>query len=838
MKREGHLNGWSGSFGNGTLRDLRFALRQLLKNPGFTAVVVVVLGLGIAANTAIFNAVDQVLMRPLPVERPRELVLLEYRWVDEDDGESGIGRTFNYPLYESYRDQSGVFASLVAFHDWTMKLTIGDMEHQLQGMAVSNDYFAVLGIKPALGSLLLPTDDASSVTEPVAVISDRLWHRQFGGDPGVIGTRVTVDGQPVVVTGVAPRGFTGTVVGCTPDLYVSLGAWAATSHRPLSDRSSANWYLLGRLKRGVSREQAQAALRVLAAQIKQVEPNNTHTEIFVSNGRRGPVNEKRREGRVPILLLMVTAAFVLLIACANVANMQLARAVTRQKEIALRQALGAGRGRIIQQLLVENIVLALISGTCGVLLATWLDQLLCLVITTISSVHVIAGLNERVLLFALAISLLTGIAFGSAPALRTPSTLAQTFRGTSSLATHWNMHSLLVIVQMAASTIVLVCGGLCLYSLLQVRWMDPGFDPTRVLAVSIDGRQKQVSARQLLEDLQSRVAQMPRVESVSLAGRIPLISGGGYTTGVKRLEGRDIAAGEEIIVDHVFVGPGYFRTLDLPLLNGRDIADNDVPDSPRVMVVNEIVAQRCWPGQDPIGRHITFFGPGPNGEQTVEVIGVVKTAKHDSIHEEPKPVVYRSLAQVSDDGPVLLVRVTDDPATVADNVRRMAGSLGVPASACDIRTIARRQWGQFQPQQVLTEIVSIFGLVVLVLCATGVYGVMAYAVRRRTREIGIRIALGARRHDILALVLLRGATLAAAGLSLGIGLSLVAMRFLQHSLPELHAWDPNFLAGASPWHPLPYVCAAMVLALAAFTACYLPARRAAAIDPMTTLRCE
>ncbi len=838
MNREGHHNSWRRDFGNGTLRDFRFALRQLLKSPGFTVVVVLVLGLGIAADTAIFNALDQVLLRPLPVEKPHELVLLEYRWVDEDEGESGVGKTFNYPLYESYRDQPGAFAGLVAFRDWTMNLTVGDAEHQLQGMVVSSNYFAVLGVKPACGSLVLPADNPSSTTESAAVISDRLWRRRFGGDSGVIGTQVMVNGHPVIIAGVAPHRFTGTVVGCMPDLYVPLSAWATMWRRPLSDRSSANWYLLGRLKRGVSREQAQAILRVLAAQIRQVEPNNTHTEVLVSNGSRGPVNERSREGRVPILLLMITASFVLLIACANVANMQLARAVTRQKEIAMRQALGASHGRIIRQLLVENLVMALVGGVCGVLLATWFDQLLCLVVAAISSVHVVAGLNGRVLLFALAISLMTGITFGLAPALRTPPTLANALRETTSLASRWTLHSLLVIAQMAGSTIVLVCGGLCLYSLLQVRWMDPGFDPTRVVAVSIDGRQKQASTRQLLEDLQSRVAQMPRVESVSLAGRIPLISGGGYTTGVKRLEGRNIAAGEEIIVEHAFVSPGYFRTLGLALLNGRDIAEQDVPGSAAVMVVNEIMARRCWPGQDPIGKHITFFGPGPDGEDTVEVIGMVKAAKHDSIHDELKPVVYRSLAQVPDDQPVLLARVTHDPGTVSDDIRKMAMSLGVPESACDVRTIAQRQWGQYQPQQVLTGIVNVFGLVVLVLCATGVYGVTSYAVRQRTREIGIRIALGARRHDILALVLLKGATLAAAGLSLGIGLSLVAMRFLQHSLPELHAWDPNFLAGASPWHPLPYACAAMVLALAAFTACYLPARRAAAIDPMTTLRCE
>ncbi len=828
----------------GTLwQDLRYGFRMLARNPGFTAVVVLVLGLGIAANTAIFNAVDQVLLRPLPVDKPHELVLLECRWVDEDDGESIVDQTFNYPLYESYRDQSGVFASLVAFHDRAVKLTVDDMEYQLQGMAVSNDYFAILGIRPSLGSLVFPADDAASAAEPRVVISDGLWRRRFGGDPRAIGTHVTIDGHPVIVTGVLPRGFTGTVIGCAPDIYISLGTQSAIWHQPLNDRSSANWYLLGRLKRGVSREQAQAALRVLAAQIRQVEPNNTHAEIFVMDGSRGPVNWQRQQGRMPLLLLMAVASIVLLIACANVANMQLARAVTREKEIAMRQALGASRGRILRQLLVESLVLALVGGACGVLMAMWLDRLICVVMATISSVRVVPGLDARILLFGLAVSCVSGVLFGLAPALRTmlgvtPALGLRANHGSPLRAAHWNAHGLLVVVQMACSMMVLVCGGLCLFSLIKVRWMDPGFDPARILAVSVDSRQTLGSPLQFFEDLQRRVTQLPHVESVSLAGQIPLAGEGGYTTGVRRIEGRDLSAGEEIIVDHAFVNPGYFRTLGLPLLKGRDIGSTDAEGSAHVMVINEIMAQRCWPGQDPIGKHVTFPTPEPQAEKTLEVVGVVKASKHGHIGEELKPVVYRPLLRVPEGRPAMLVRVARNSKVVADNVRKTMMSLGVPVSACDARAIVQRQSGLFRPQRILTGIVGTFGLVVLVLSATGIYGVTACAVRRRTREIGIRIAMGAQRHDILTLVLFKVAALTAAGLTLGIGMSLIAMRLLESNLPGLHAWNPEFLLGATSSDPLPYVCAAVVLILAAFVACFLPAHRAARTDPMNALRHE
>ncbi|RPJ26235.1 MAG: FtsX-like permease family protein, partial [Planctomycetaceae bacterium] len=487
--------------------------------------------------------------------------------------------------------------------------------------------------------------------------------------------------------------------------------------------------------------------------------------------------------------------------------------------------------------------LALVGGACGVLMAMWLDRLICVVMATISSVRIVPGLNARILLFGLAVSCMSGVLFGLAPALRTmlgvtPALRLRANHDSPLRAAHWNVHGLLVVVQMACSMAVLVCGGLCLFSLIKVRWMDPGFDPARILAVSVDSRQTLGSPLKFLEDLQQRVAQLPHVESVSLAGQIPLAEGGGYTSGVKRMEGRDISAGEEIIVDHAFVSPGYFRTLGLPLLKGRDIAAADVPGSARVMVINEIMAQRCWPGQDPIGKHVTFPAPEPQGEQVIEVVGVVKAAKHEYIREELKPVVYRPLAQVPEDRPVLLVRVAHNPKTVADSVRKMAMSLDVSTSACDARTIAQRQSRLFHPQRVLTGIVGTFGLVVLVLSATGIYGVTAYAVRQRTREIGIRIAMGAQRHDILVLVLLKGAALTMAGLVLGTGLSLIAMRLLESSLPGLHAWNPDFLLGVTSSDPLPYVCAALVLTLAAFVACFLPARRAAKIDPMTALRCE
>ncbi|UCG58012.1 MAG: ABC transporter permease [Phycisphaerales bacterium] len=827
------------------LQDIRYGSRMLVRNPGFTAVVVLVLGLGIGANTAIFNALDQVLFRALSVEKPDELVTLEYIWLDEDEGESGIGRTFSFPLYESYRDQSHVFAGLVAFDDKAMNLAVNGAVNRVRGMAVSSNYFLVLGIKPALGSLIFTEEDRSSTAEPVVAISHGLWRRRFGADQGIIGKQIAINDHPVTILGVAPRGFTGTLVGPVAEVYVPLRAWAAMTRRSLDNRAFADWYLLGRLKHGISREQAQAALRVLAAQIGEVEPNNTHTNVLVSDGSRGPMHSRTREASVPLLLFMVIVSLVLLIACANVANMQLARAVTRRKEIAIRQALGASRARIIRQLLAENMVLALFSGGCGVLLAVWLDRLLCIVMATINPISVTPGLNMRMFLFALAVSLITPIASGLAPALQTTKpdiipTLKETARFIGR-PRRWNAQSLVVVVQMALAITVLVCGGVCLHSLIRVRWVDPGFDPTRILVASV-GSQRQhqgrIYPRHFFEDLQERVAELPGIESTSLAGDVPLGDGGVSMTGVRRMENREIKAGEEIILHWALVGPGYFRTLGLPLLMGCDISIRDVPEASRVMVVNEILAQRYWPGQDPIGKRVTFCAPEPGAEEVREVIGVVKAAKHYSIREEPTPIMYWPLVEASEVRPVLLIRATGDPRPLVPSIRNAATSLGMPASACDVRTIVERQWELFYPQRVLTGILNTFGLVVLVLSATGIYAVMAYAVRQRTRELGIRIAVGAQRRDVLTLVLLEGAALTTIGLGLGIGMSLIAMRFVESNLPAMRMWDRNFLYGVSLWDPLPYVCAALVLALVTFMACYIPARRATRIDPMTALRYE
>ncbi len=830
----------------GTLwQDIRYGFRMLVTHPGFTAVVVLVLGLGVGANTAIFNSIDQVFLRPLPVERPHELVILEYR-VDKDVGQSRVGRKFNYPLYESYRDQAGVFAGLAAFDDKVMSLTFNDRVNQLQGMAVSSNYFSVLGIKPALGSLLFPKEDQSYTAGFVVVISYGLWHRQFGADPGIIEKQIIINDHPVTVIGVAPRGFTGTVVGSVPEVYVPPRTWATMKRRPLENRSFANWFLLGRLKPGVSQEQAQSVLRALASQIKQVEPNNTHINVLVSDGSDGPMPLQTQEAGVPLLLFVLIASLVLLIACANVANMQLARAVTRQREIAVRQALGASCPRVIRQLLAESMVLALFSGTCGVLLATWLDSLLCIVMATISSVRITPGLNVRVLLFALAVSLITGIACGLAPALQTTKpditpALKDRVGSTGRPAWRWNAHSLLVIFQIAFSITVLVCGGMCLYSLIKVKRVDPGFDAAQILAVSADFQRKdqgQVYTRRLFEGLQERVAALPCVDSTSLASEVPLAAGGGYMSGVRRIENREIAAGEKIIWNRAFVSPGYFRTLGLPLLKGRDISIHDVPEASQVMVINEIVAQEGWPGQDPIGKRAAFYASEPGGEEVREVVGVVKAAKHHSICDKLKPIVYVPLAEVPEDRPVLLIRATGDPKPLVPNIRKLAMSLGMPASAWDIRTVVQRQSELFYSQRILTGILNTFAVVVLGLSASGIYGVMAYAVTRRTREIGIRIAMGAQRPDVLVVVLLKGAALTTVGLGLGIGMSIIAMWFLESSLPGMRSWDRNFLYGFSPWDPLPYACAALVLAVVTFMACYVPARRAAKIDPIAALRYE
>ncbi len=824
----------------GTLwQDIRYGLRMLARAPGFTLVVVVILAVGIGINTAVFSFLDHALFRSLPVQKPQELVVVGYRSA-QDRSLRRYG-DFHYPLYVHYRDESETFAGLLACAGEMVGLAIGETPERVMGAAVSGNYFSVLGVRPALGRTLSPEDDTPDIAS-VAVISHRLWQRRFGGDPAVLGRTIRVNDCLLTVVGVAPPEFTGTYAGFGMALYVPLHTWARLNGFSPEDQGRTWLMLLGRLKPGVAREQAQANLQVLTEQIRRVEPLNTNPEVVLSDGSQG-YSVWRDEGVwLALVLLQIPAALILVTACANVANMVLARATTRQKEIAVRLGIGASRGAVVRQLLCESVLMALLSGSCGALLAHWLSDVLRGTVTLAGQIDMPAGVDGRILLFTILLSLATVFAFGLTPALQASRTdvvsmLKDSPGGLRILSRRCSLRHLLVIAQVAVAMVVLVFGALCLRSVRALHALGAGFDPDRILAVAVNSKESGrpgLSLRPLLDDLAARAAQWPGVDAVALASGVPLCAEGNQKTGVKQIEGFSWPEGlKSLSLDYDAVSPGYFSMLGVALLRGRPFSVEDGPGSAPVLIVNEAFAQRYWPNQDPIGKRVTC-GRG----EVREVVGVVQTARLWSLREDPKPTMYWPLAQSPATKPVLLLRTGPDPRVLASAVRQTLASAGLNPSDGDVRTIAERIADLLAPQRMIGRGLNLLGLLGLFLAAAGIAGVMAYEVTQRTREIGIRVALGAQRDSVLGLILRRGMILTAMGLGLGAGVSLVPAWLLCTLLPELRQYNDYFLYGARAWDPAMYGVVALLLAAVAMLACYLPARRAARIDPMAALRYE
>lgn len=824
----------------GTLwQDLRYGARMLGKNPGFAFVVVLILAVGIGINSAVFSFLDHALFRSLPVPRPQELVAVGFR--AEPGAAAATYGDFHYPLYVHYRAQAETFAGLLACTSDPVDLAAGATSERVMGAGVSDNYFSVLGVKPILGRSLLVEDEAPG-SPPVTVISHRLWQRRFGGDRAVLGRTIQMNGSLLTVVGVMPPGFTGTCAGFDTALYVPLQVWARVNGFSPDNRERTWLMLLGRLKPGVTRDQAQANLRVLAEQMRRVQPMNVHPEIVLSDGSQG-YNVWRDEGVwLALVLLQIPVVLILVIACANVANLVLARATTRRKEMAIRLGLGAGRRAVVRQLLCESVLLALLSGAGGVLLAHWLSEVLRRTVAAAVRIEMPAGVDGRILVFTVLVSLATALLFGLAPALQASRTSVVALLNDSPgaiqvLRRRWSLRNLLVIAQVAVSMVVLVFGALCVRSVRALHTLGAGFDPARVLALGVESKERERSVsnvRPLLETLAARAAEWPGVEAVTLASAAPLCATSNQRTSIKQVEGFPWPAEvESLSVDCDAVGPGYFSMMGVPLLKGRHFSAEDGPAGAPVLIVNEAFVQRYWPDQDPIGKRVTLY----SGEVR-EVIGVVKTARLWSLREPVRPTLYRPLAQAPQTQPVLLLRTQGDPQALVPALRQALVPLGLHPSDCDLRTVAERIADLLAPQQTLGRALNLLGFLGLLLAAAGIAAVMAYEVSRRTREIGIRVALGAPRDSVLGLVLRRGMLLTALGLGLGAGISLVPAWLLCTLVPDLRQLNDYFLYGARVWDPATYGVVALVLTAVALAACYLPARRAAKIDPMAALRCE
>jgi predicted permease len=824
---------------NTMLHNFRYALRTLRNSPGFTAAALLTLALGIGANTAIFSVVDSLLVRPLPVPRPDRLALVgQHRPTGEPDLE------FNYPLFKDYQRQNTVFDELCATADAVVGLGTGGggATERLDALLVSGNYFRMLGLDAAVGRTFAPSEGVEIDDATVVVLGHGLWQRAFGADPGVVGRKVTVNGHPFTVIGVAPRHFAGTTRGAVPDLYVPITAFGLLNterpggEHPLATRFFTWHRIIGRLRDGVTHEQARAAMNLTSSQIRAVTPANTPLELVVLPGAKG-FTQGLRDARLPLNLLLATSALVLLIACANLANLQLARATGRTRDFAIRVALGARRGRLVRELLTESLVLAVVGGALGVLVAVWMSGTLHKMFPSDAEAAA-GGLDGRVLAFTLLVSVATGVAFGLAPAWRAsrPRVVPELKSGggtTESRVGTWNLRGALVTFQVALSLLVLVGAGLCLRSLRKLQAIDPGFEPSRVVVMSFElglNHYTVPAAEAFYERMLERVRALPGVEAASLTNRAPL-GGGSGSISIARLDGYEKRPGEVPVARMNVVSPDYFRTLGVKFLGGRDLRTSDTAAAPKVMVVNEAFVRRFWGGQDPVGRMVYLHGPG--GETPVEVVGVVGSMRSQNLAQEPSPTMFFSGAQQYPmpqhyvQGKTLAVRTGLEPGATIAMLREVSRSFDENVPAFNVRTLAEQKDQSLSLQRMAATLLGAFGALALLLAALGIYGVLAYAVRRRTREIGIRMALGAQVADVLRLVLRQGVVLTAAGLVVGLAGAVAGTRLLG-----------GFLYDVKPLDPLTFAAVVALLACTALLACWLPARRAAKVDPMVAVRYE
>jgi predicted permease len=811
-------------------RDLRFAGRTLRKNPGFTLVAVVTLALGIGANTAIFSRVDQLLVRDLPVRNPDRLVLL---------GQPRSGRpdfgAFSYLSFRDYQRAGAALADFSALGEIPVGLGTSEATERQRALLVSGNYFSMLGVQPALGRTFAANEGAEMDDAFVVVLSHGLWVRRFGADPQVLGQTIALNGRPFTIIGVTPREFAGTTRGQSPDLYAPLTAYGQLTpdrpggRNPLSERNHIWLSIIGRLREGVAPGQAQAAVQGVFEETRRVNSRGNASSVIpqmlLTPGAQGFPGNVQEVGQ-PLRLLFATAGLILLIACANLANLQLARASNRAREFAVRLAVGAGRSRLIRQLLTESLLLALLGGGLGLVVAYWLTGALRSWLPVADS-----GLDARVLGFALVISVVTGLLFGLVPALRASRPdLVPELKGSRSVAggrSRWTLRGALVVLQVALSLLVLVSAGLCVRSLKKLQDIDPGFSTSPVLLLSFDlglNNATTAQANEFYARLLERSRVLPGVESAGLVQGTPL-SGRMSGTSIARIEGYAVAPNERLSADMNLVSPDYFRTIGLPLVRGRDFTASDSMTGLKTVVVNDAFAQRYWPGQDPLGRKIYF--PGPNGGSFADVVGVIQVTRGRSLTEAPRPTLYFPVAQQSARDLTLAVRIAIDPAAVTAALRREVKGIDATVPIVRVRTLEQQKADSLMLQRLAATLLSGFGALALLLAALGIYGVLAYSVSARTQEIGVRIALGATVRDVLRLILGQGLGLVGAGVILGLAGAFAATRLLRGLLHDV-----------TPQDPLTFAAAVGVMGLVAVVACYLPARRATRISPLTALRSE
>ena len=807
------------------VQDLRFGVRQLWKSPGFTFAAVLCIALGIGANAATFSFAKAFLWRKSMAQDSGRLVRLYARW------SSGLNYgSFSYPDYVDVRDKNDVLTGLIASSIMPFHLNAGDRNDRLWGAVVSGNYFSELGIKVAMGRSFGPEVDSAEGSHPVAVMSHGLWQSRFGGDPGIVGKTVLLDRLPFTIIGIAEEGFSGMETGLSQDFWVPITMISKLGEQRRSLSSRGNHWIqsvIGRLKPGVTIEQAGTSVGTLMTHLAEEYPaTNKGKTAAIYTEAETSLHPMVRGGFVMFMQLMFgVVGLILVLSCANVAGLLLARSAGRRKEIGVRMALGADRRRLVRQLLAESLVLSLLAGAAGLLLNVWLTRL----IQTFRPpselpLKIEVGLDWPVLAFTFAVTLITGVLFGLTPALAsTRSDLVSVLKEGSpvQLAGASRLRRALVVGQVALSLALLIGAGLLVRSLQKARELDPGFNPENQLVATLElGMQQydEAKGRQFIRTLRSRLKNLPGVREVGFGDNLPLNLSSSQT-GV-RPEGYVPRPNvNDPSIDYDTVDSGFFAAMGVPILRGRGFLETDNQNAPPVVVINETFAERFWPGQDPIGKRVR------TGGQDCQVVGVARNGKYFSLGEDPKAFIYLPMEQRYRSGFYLHVRTAGDPGSMLETVRKEVRALDDKLPMSDLRTMNAALGFAYLPARMAAGVVTAFAILALFLAALGLYGVIAYSVSQSTRDIGIRMALGATGRDVLNLVVRGGMTLTALGLAVGLALGLALTQLMK-----------GLLYGVSATDVLSYVLAIMVLAGVALLAVILPARRATRIDPIVALR--
>ena len=807
------------------LQDIRYASRMLIKNPVFTLVAVISLALGIGANTVVFSVINAVLLKSLPFKDPENLVLI---WGDSSNQDRLKGRNqLSATDAADFRKQSTSFEDLSIFTGWNPIIS-GDTEaERVPAIQVGDGFFKVMKGTPLLGRVFSPEEQQEG-KDFVIVLGHALWQRRYNSDPGIVGKTILLNSRPYTVVGVMGPDFHP----LPPSLVFPQGQFYRPIAEPIDDeeRGSRHVRAVARLKSGVTVDQARAEVKVIAQRLEQEHPktNNGQSATVVS------ITEDTVGGFKRTLWLVFGAVvFVLLVSCANVANLLLARATARHKEITIRAAIGAGRSRLLRQLLTESLILAMIGGALGMFFATWGTKVIRSVASLINPVFQNISIDTTTLLFTLITSVVTGLIFGLAPALQlSKPNLASWLkegRSSSGSATRNRLRGTLVVAEVAMTLVLLVCAGLLIRTVMRLRNVDTGFNANNVLTMNIGlpgiKYPKPENVVSFYKQASDRIAALPGVTAAGVTSVLPLSD---------NFDGRGLVVedypkpeGEEISVDLYVVTPGYLQAMEIPLRRGRPISDQDIPDSAKVALINQTMADELWPNQDPIGRRIKFPGSEKNPTPWRTIVGIVSDVSQYSLDKKPPMQIYLPHSQFPTSFNSIVVKTQNDPNSLLAAVRREILAVDKDQAVYNVVTLEQLHSDSISLRRFFMLLLIFFAVLTLTLAAVGIYGVMSYAVTQRTQEIGIRMALGARTGDVLALIVKGGIGLALAGVGIGLIVALVLTRLME-----------SLLFGVAPTDALTFVVGSFALVAVAALACYIPARRATKVDPLVALRYE